>query len=189
MPFTERQPLSRLPPEACAPHSMMCPATVPAATLSQSSGDQPNSWKIGPEREPGVGDPAGDDDVGAAAERLDDRRHAEVGVGARGPGRGCRTSGRPVSMSLSAWPRRDQLVEPAEDVVARSPARPAACRASPSLRATSSTASAQPRGFTPPALEVTRMPRSTMSGQDPLHQRHEVARVAGARDRATSASA
>ncbi len=51
-PFTPRQPLSRLPPEACAPHSMMCPATVPAATLSQSSGDQPNSWKIGPRVSP-----------------------------------------------------------------------------------------------------------------------------------------
>ena len=31
---------------------MMCPATVPAATLSQSSGDQPNSWKIGPSVSP-----------------------------------------------------------------------------------------------------------------------------------------
>ena len=38
-------------------------------------------------------------------------------------------------------------------------------RGSPSLRADARTASAHPRGFTPPALEVTRMPRSTTSGR------------------------
>ncbi len=38
-------------------------------------------------------------------------------------------------------------------------------RGSPSRRATASTASAQPRGLTPPAFEVTRTPRSTMSGR------------------------
>ena len=37
----------KLPPVHCAPHSMMCPATMPAATRSQSVGDQPNSNIIG----------------------------------------------------------------------------------------------------------------------------------------------
>jgi len=37
--------------------------------------------------------------------------------------------------------------------------------ASPSRRAASNTASAQPRGFTPPAFEVTRMPLATSSGR------------------------
>ena len=34
-----------------------------------------------PQRQGGVGDPAGDDDVGAAAQRLGDAPSAEVGVG------------------------------------------------------------------------------------------------------------
>ncbi len=33
----------QLPPEHCPPHSMMCPAIVPVATLSQSLNCQPNS--------------------------------------------------------------------------------------------------------------------------------------------------
>ena len=36
--------------------------------------------------------------------------------------------------------------------------------AEPSFRADSSTASAQARGFTPPAFDVTLIPRRTMSG-------------------------
>jgi hypothetical protein len=31
----------QFPPVHCAPHSMMCPAMVPAASLSKSSGRQP----------------------------------------------------------------------------------------------------------------------------------------------------
>jgi len=51
-PFTRCQPLSRLPPEHCAPHSMMCPATVPAAIRSQSSERHPNSCTSGPRVRP-----------------------------------------------------------------------------------------------------------------------------------------
>jgi hypothetical protein len=46
---------------------------------------------------------------------------------------------------------REQLVEPRQQVV-------------PRLRATSSTASAQALGFTPPAFAITRTPRSTTAG-------------------------
>ena len=36
-----------LPPVLCAPHSMMWPATMPAASRSQSSGAQWNAWIMG----------------------------------------------------------------------------------------------------------------------------------------------
>ena len=44
--FTLRQSV-RLPPVLCAPHSMMWPATMPAASRSQSSGAHPKRWIIG----------------------------------------------------------------------------------------------------------------------------------------------
>jgi hypothetical protein len=34
----------KLPPVAWAPHSMMCPATMPLARRSQSSPAQPKAW-------------------------------------------------------------------------------------------------------------------------------------------------
>ena len=37
----------KFPPVLCAPHSTMCPATIPAASRSQSSGAQANAWIIG----------------------------------------------------------------------------------------------------------------------------------------------
>jgi hypothetical protein len=37
----------KLPPVHWVPHSMMWPATIPAAIRSQSSAAQPNSWIIG----------------------------------------------------------------------------------------------------------------------------------------------
>ena len=37
----------KLPPVHWVPHSMMCPATTPAARRSQSSSAQPNSWIMG----------------------------------------------------------------------------------------------------------------------------------------------
>jgi hypothetical protein len=42
------QSTSAFPPEACAPHSLMCPATTPCARRSQSSGAQPNVCIMGP---------------------------------------------------------------------------------------------------------------------------------------------
>ena len=42
-----RQSYTQLPPDACAPHSIMCPAMMPAASLSQSSARQPNSCTSG----------------------------------------------------------------------------------------------------------------------------------------------
>src|SRR3981081_186183 len=42
-----RQSYRQFPPEHCAPHSMMWPAMIPAASLSQSVAPQPNSWRSG----------------------------------------------------------------------------------------------------------------------------------------------
>ena len=59
----------------------MCPTTVAPASASRSSRPQPN-WAIaGPDHQRGVGDPAGDDHVGAGAQALGDAERAEVGVG------------------------------------------------------------------------------------------------------------
>ena len=52
---------------------------------------------------------------------------------------------------------------------------------SPSSRATSITASAQPRTFTPPALAVTLISALNTRGQDSPHQRNEILRVTGIR--------
>ena len=41
------QSTPQLPPLHWAPHSMVWPATVPAASLSQSSARQPKAWTMG----------------------------------------------------------------------------------------------------------------------------------------------
>ena len=76
-----RQSYRQLPPEHCAPHSMMWPATMPAASRSQSSARPAELVAQRRHRERGVGRAPGDDDVRAARERLDDRRRADVRVG------------------------------------------------------------------------------------------------------------
>ena len=109
---------------------MMWPATVPAATLSQSSGDQPNSWKIGPSVSPVSVTRPVTTTFAPPAERLDDRRHAEVGVGAEHAiaDVGERAAGLHVAQRVAA---ADQLVEPAEDVVARDQPDPQLAAAAP----------------------------------------------------------
>ena len=73
-------------------------------------------------------------------------------------------SGSPVSMFLSSTPRasssgsRSRMSSP---LIIATRARPPR----PTLRASSNTASRQPAGFTPPALAMTRMPRSTTAGR------------------------
>ena len=64
-----------------APHSMMWPATTAPASSSQSVRAQPECHAAGADHDGGVGDPAGDDDVGPAVEAFDDAPAAEVGVG------------------------------------------------------------------------------------------------------------
>src|SRR5215213_4894734 len=60
----------QLPPDACAPHSMMCPVIGgPAKLVNQRS-----------ERETGVRCPAGDHGLRALVERFDQRRSAKVTV-------------------------------------------------------------------------------------------------------------
>jgi hypothetical protein len=61
----------------------MCPATMPAASRSQSSAAQPKGVDHGRERDPRVGASAGDHDLGAAAQGLDHGPGAVVGVGRR----------------------------------------------------------------------------------------------------------
>lgn len=48
MPGTERKP-EKLPPVACAPHSITCPAVTAPASASNSSGPQPCHQAAGPE--------------------------------------------------------------------------------------------------------------------------------------------
>ena len=49
MPGKSRIPRQsvKLPPVLCAPHSTMCPATIPEASRFQSSGAQSKAWIIG----------------------------------------------------------------------------------------------------------------------------------------------
>lgn len=47
MPGTSAKP-EKLPPVACGPHSMTCPATTPAASRSQSPVPQPCHQAAGP---------------------------------------------------------------------------------------------------------------------------------------------
>ena len=75
----------KLPPVHCAPHSMMCPATIPAATRSQSFGRPAELEHHRRERHGGIGDTSGDDDVRAALERLHDAAGAEIRVGRQNP--------------------------------------------------------------------------------------------------------
>ena len=113
---------------------MMCPATVPAATLSQSSGSQPNSWNIGAEGEPGVGDPAGDDDLGARGRSASTiGRHAEVGVGRqhlvadvgeRPAGLHVLRAGGPAAISSSSSGRRSSPDDQADLQLAAQPELP-----------------------------------------------------------------
>ena len=71
----------QLPPEHCAPHSMMWPAMIPAASWSQSSRAQPNSWRSGAIVSAVSVERPVTTTLRAACERLDDRRRADVGVG------------------------------------------------------------------------------------------------------------
>ena len=86
----------------------------------------------------GVGDPAGDDDVGAGAQGGGDAEAAEVGVGGEGTAE--------VRAGVRRRPRR-----------ARS------AGSSPSPRATSRSRSARPAGLRPPALETIFTPLSRAS--------------------------
>ena len=88
-----------------------------------------------------------------------------------------RLAGLHVAQRVTA---ADQLVEPAEDVVARDQPDPELAR-SPSLRATASTASAQPARIHAAGVRDDADAALDDVGQDPLHERHEVPRVAGLR--------
>jgi hypothetical protein len=131
------------------------------------------------QRESGVGHPSGDDDIGTAAQRLHDRCHAEVGVGRQHPvaDLGERAAGFHVRQRMTPG---DELVEATQDVVTRHQPNPdlppeaePAGHVEHRLRAAARIHAAGVRGDLDPALDDVR--------QDPLHQRHEVTRVPGAR--------
>ena len=172
-----RQSYRQLPPEHCAPHSMMWPAMIPAASRSQSSARPAELVAQRRHRQRGVGRAAGDDDVRAARERLDDRRGADVRVGRQHAVAHGRRAARPCPCWRARCPlaisssRRGSRSSPVTTPICSLPA-------APRWRATSSTACAQATGFTPPALAMTRTPRSTHGRQHALHRADEVARVA-----------
>ena len=106
--------------------------------------------------ERGVGDPAGDDDVGTRAQRLDDAEAAEVGVGGE--------EARRVAQRLTGVEVGEvhagglQLGEPREQVVAVDEGdrrRQAQLRGDLARRLRRSAS-----GSRPPAFETTLMPRS-----------------------------
>ena len=70
-----------------------------------------------------------------------------------------------------------QLVESRQQIVAGDDADPNLVRRRRASRATSRTAAAQAGGFTPPALAITRTPRSATAAKHALHRADEVARV------------
>ena len=128
-------------------------------------------------RERGVGRAAGDDDVRAARERLDDRHRADVRVGrqhaiANGGERLARlhVRERDVRRAISSSMRGSRS-SPVTTPIRTLSATPCFC-------ATSRTAAAQAGGFTPPALAMTRTPRVGDRRQHALDRADEVARVA-----------
>ncbi len=178
----------QLPPEHCAPHSMMWPATVPAASRSQSSRCQPNSWISGASVSPvSVARPVMTTRA-PRLERLDHRPRAEVDVRALNRVRARSESGSPVSMLRSSTPRassssrRSMMSSPVTTPILSFPPRP-------SSRATSRTASAQPARVDAAGVGRDADVALDASGQDVAHERHEVARVARAVGRARAASA
>ena len=74
---TSRQSVN-VPPVTWAEHSSRCPASVPAASLSKSSGPQPNSWISAPSAIGAIYGASGNDDVGAGSERGRDRKRAGI---------------------------------------------------------------------------------------------------------------
>ena len=80
IPGTVRNP-EKLPPVACAPHSMMCPAVTAPARASQSSGVQPCHHAAGPTvSEASVTRPVITMSA-PRAQRRGDAEAAQVGVG------------------------------------------------------------------------------------------------------------
>ena len=119
---------AKLPPVACVPHSMTCPATTAPASASKSVA-RPAEVRGGrADDQRGVGDPAGDHDVRARVQALDDAPAAEVGVGGQ--------------RALEAQLLRGRS----------SPSTWATFTATPVRRASSRIASARPAGLSPPAL-------------------------------------
>ena len=157
------QSMRQLPPLHCAPHSIVCPATVPAASRSHASARHPKACIKGPRVSPvSVTRPV----ITIPAPR---RSASTTGPAPRYAFADCtrsRTSsrGRPVSRFFKPWPRasssssRPSRSSPLTTPIVSFPARPSA-------RAAAATASAQARGFTPPAFVVTLMLRSATIGR------------------------
>ena len=101
-------------------HSSRWPTRMPAASRSQSSRAQPCSWIERREEERGVGDPAGDHDVGALRERVGDRERAEVRRREQRRRRAARRTARRCRGSRARSRRR------------RAASRAGSCRSSPS---------------------------------------------------------
>ena len=78
-----RKPL-KLPPVACVPHSITWPATTAPASSSYDVARPAVVRDRRADDERGVGDAAGDDDVGAGGQGGGDAEAAEVGVGGEG---------------------------------------------------------------------------------------------------------
>ena len=77
----------------------------------------------GREREPGIGDPSGDDDVRSLTQRLNERRRAEVGVGREHAVANLAERAARVEVLQVVAPR-EQAIEPGQEVVARDDADP-----------------------------------------------------------------
>ena len=72
---------AKLPPVAWVPHSMTWPAATAPGERVVVGAAPAEVGGGGPDDHRRVGDPAGDDDVGAGVEAVDDAPRAEVGVG------------------------------------------------------------------------------------------------------------
>ena len=157
------QSYRQLPPEHCAPHSMMWPAMMPAASRSQSSAAQPNSWRSGAIVSAVSVDRPVMTMFAPLRQRLDDRHRSDVRVGrehAVAHGRQ-RLAGLHVRERVAA--RRSARRDAGGD------RRPSRRRCAPRRHAVLHARPAAPprrtpRGFTPPALAMTRTPRSATAG-------------------------
>ena len=168
------QPPAYRPPVACAAAldgvrdgGGRCPAAC------QSSAAQPNSWTQRAEVERDVGDPAADHDVRARGQRLDDPLAAGVDVGVGELCRARSTAAAPVSMLAKPMPSAMSVVDAAAHVVAGT--TPMRVPSSPSSLHSRATASAQARGFAPPALVTMRMPFSRQAGSSARRKSSDVA--------------
>ena len=108
----------QLPPVHCAPHSMVCPAMVPAADQVPVVALPTKLVDHRTQSQSGVGAASRNDDLRALCERVGDRPRAKIDVRALNTvaNRAERLAGVHV---LESDALRDEVVEARHDVVAR----------------------------------------------------------------------